>query len=53
MSKESRLAKRQQDDLRHRIASLEARVKSAPNTLARERYSKELDDARRQLQRMK
>jgi hypothetical protein len=53
MGKESRVAKKQLDELRRRIDSLEARVRTAPNTLAKERLTKELDEARRQLQRSK
>ncbi|MDN7429104.1 hypothetical protein [Burkholderia sp. AU45388] len=52
MSKEKRAANKQRTEPRNRVRQLEARVETAPNTLARERYSKELADAQRQLVRL-
>lgn len=52
MSKQSRLQNKQRADLKNKIRQLEARLAGAPNTLAREKYSKELDEAKRILQRL-
>ncbi|WP_430231818.1 hypothetical protein [Paraburkholderia tropica] len=52
MSKEKRAANKQRTELRNRDRQLEARVETAPNTQARERYCKELAETQRQLVRL-
>lgn len=52
MSKEKRVANKLRTELRNRAQQLEARIATAVNTLARERYSKELAEAKRQLVRL-
>lgn len=52
MSKEKRACDKLRNELRQKIISLESRVKTAPNTLAREHYSKQLAVVRLQIQRL-
>ncbi|MBN3760923.1 hypothetical protein [Burkholderia sp. Ac-20365] len=52
MSKEKREANKQRAELQNTVRRLEARLQSASNTLARERYAKELSEAKRQLVRL-
>lgn len=52
MSKENRAKQRQRAELKDQITRLEARLAAAPNTLAKEKYSKELAEAKRAMQRL-
>jgi hypothetical protein len=50
MSKEKRARDKLRAELEQKVVSLESRVKTAANALGREHYSKQLAEARRQLQ---
>lgn len=52
MSKQSRLQNKLRAELQNKIRQLEARLASAPNTLAKEKYTKDLNEARRSLLRL-
>ena len=52
MSKETRARDRLRTELRQRVTSLEAKVKTAANTLAREHFGKQPIELRNQLQQL-
>lgn len=52
MSKEKRAANKLRTELRNKVQQLESRVATAVNSLARERYIKELAEVKRQLVRI-
>lgn len=52
MSKQRNVQNKLRAELQNKVRQLEARLASAPNTLAKEKYTKELNEVRRNLQRL-